>query len=197
MKKVLLAVATALVVVGMAQADFIPREWAGKGAGLTFVGSGNEPMPKLGDDFGSGWAVDIAVAGSDPQVASLVPDAGSNSGWYDGYGYYILPFPFIADENENVVMRLFNNADQSAALKYMDSDAFLLPDLNDDEPPSAAALAVNFTWAASEWKVIPEPATIGLMGVAGLGMFLARRKWGRVIGKNGNNARDSRQQQIR
>ncbi|WP_372808530.1 PEP-CTERM sorting domain-containing protein [Pontiella sp.] len=25
-------------------------------------------------------------------------------------------------------------------------------------------------------EVIPEPATLGLMGVAGLGMFLARRK---------------------
>lgn len=30
--------------------------------------------------------------------------------------------------------------------------------------------------ASSSYEVVPEPATIGLMGIAGLGMFLARRK---------------------
>lgn len=41
-------------------------------------------------------------------------------------------------------------------------------------PTGANGSAINITDGGT--TVIPEPATIGLMGVAGLGMFLARRK---------------------
>ncbi len=35
---------------------------------------------------------------------------------------------------------------------------------------------VDAAGTAGQFEVVPEPATIGLMGIAGLGMFLARRK---------------------
>lgn len=41
---------------------------------------------------------------------------------------------------------------------------------------SDAVLAGVYTINQNGTTVIPEPATIGLMGIAGLGMFLARRK---------------------
>jgi len=49
-------------------------------------------------------------------------------------------------------------------------------------PSSTYAASVGLAYASGtsitvqDSQVIPEPATIGLMGIAGLGMFLARRK---------------------
>lgn len=43
-------------------------------------------------------------------------------------------------------------------------------------PAPALAQQVEITSLVADTTVIPEPATIGLMGIAGLGMFLARRK---------------------
>ena len=52
-----------------------------------------------------------------------------------------------------------------------------LVDLQPDTglPPASTQL-LNGGGIQSNIEVVPEPATLGLMGVAGLGMFLARRK---------------------
>lgn len=51
-------------------------------------------------------------------------------------------------------------------------------DFSGSQPPSPQAVLYGFDGDGADGSitVIPEPATIGLMGIAGLGMFLARRK---------------------
>ena len=49
-------------------------------------------------------------------------------------------------------------------------------DLQPGTDPPAVAQSFNGGAVQTSVEVIPEPATIGLMGIAGLGLFLARRK---------------------
>jgi hypothetical protein len=52
------------------------------------------------------------------------------------------------------------------------SDSIVAADVAADGTGGGAALQLDFNGT----QVVPEPATIGLMGIAGLGMYLARRK---------------------
>lgn len=167
MKKILMAVAV-LAVAGLVQADLLT--WNSQ-----FLYTGVNPAPGTspsGDGVdGYGWQTDIALAGSLVTAPSLIPDAGTaaNYGWYDGSGYYVGGFQFTAEDVQDVVMRIFS--DNGYAL---DSQVLSLPDLPGNPGPGETNVQFDFT--GSTWVAVPEPATIGLMGIAGLGLFLARRK---------------------
>ena len=171
MKKVLLAT-TALMMVVAAQAALIDRDWSALGLYVT----PSFEIPEVSYD-GVGWDIAIGAAGSAP-LDVLVGNAQvvDSYGWYDGFGYSVPGFNFVVQEGQDVVMRLFNDVPAGSQTHYLDSQAFSLPDLDDANPPSGAQLEVAFDFTGSTWQAIPEPATIGLMGIAGLGMFLARRK---------------------
>ena len=86
-------------------------------------------------------------------------------------------FDYAAPDFADVFTVVFDNADISSADNYMvvDTAAF---NTADAAPP---AVAINYNvdspiTTGATWAAIPEPATIGLMGIAGLGMFLARKK---------------------
>ena len=79
----------------------------------------------------------------------------------------------------DVFARIFNTIDASAGSYYYEGTIQQVASLDPgaSPPPLPAAYdlglpAVNVAFGL----VVPEPATIGLMGIAGLGMFLARRK---------------------
>ncbi|VGO21231.1 hypothetical protein SCARR_03303 [Pontiella sulfatireligans] len=72
---------------------------------------------------------------------------------------------------------LFNNADKLLASQYLVVDAATVG----SGAVQAPGTPVGYTLGApvGTWQTvvaIPEPATLGLMGIAGLGMYLARKK---------------------
>ena len=164
MKKVLLGM-TALMLVVAVQADLVNRTWSSQ-----YVYA-NVPLGVPAASDGYGWQTDIALTGTALGAATLAPNAGTsvNLGWYVGNGYYVGGFQFDAVEQESVVMRIFDGT-----VNYLDSQPIVLADI--EGTPGPNDFDVTFDFTGSEWVAIPEPATIGLMGIAGIGMFLARRK---------------------
>ena len=68
---------------------------------------------------------------------------------------------------------VFDNADKALAGNYLVVDAATF-DSGTAQPP-ATAISYNVTDPVGTWQAIPEPATLGLMGMAGLGLFLDRK----------------------
>lgn len=178
MKKVMLAL-TAVALVGVAQADLVSREWTSQNIYA-------QPNLGLADYEGAAWQIDIALAGTVADrttpslVSAAVPGTADTAFWYDGYGLLVGGFNFTADEGQEVVMRIFNAPTQAEATMFLDSVAMVLADVEGAPPPGAFDVTFDHgTYAApaGQWQaVVPEPATFGLMGIAGLGLFLARRK---------------------
>jgi len=175
MKKILMAVAV-LALAGAVQAELLT--WTSlsqpntDGQIAAYAGHG-------GTDYdGYGWSGGVVLSGS---AGTLLPVAaatgvGVNGGWYDGYGYAIAGFGFEANEADTVVFRLYDNADVSLATMFVESQPYALPTIPQRPVPTGAA-DLTFTFGPNaQWQTIPEPATIGLMGIAGMGLFLARRK---------------------
>lgn len=167
MKKVLVAM-TALMLVAAVQADLVNRTWN------SLSQYANVPLgtPSGSGVDGFGWQTDVALAGTPLGAATLVPNAGTaaNYGWYDGGpGYYTGQFSFDAVEGETVVMRIFDGT-----INYLDSQPHVLADI--EGIPGVNDFDLTFDFTGSTWEAIPEPATIGLMGIAGIGMFMARKK---------------------
>lgn len=83
----------------------------------------------------------------------------------------------------NVYARIFDVGAQSGNGFFFETGIFTLndklppaaPDIRDLDNAGAGGFA-GLQPNGDVYQVIPEPATIGLMGIAGLGMFLARRK---------------------
>jgi hypothetical protein len=172
MKKAIAVMCLAMVAVG-SQAGLV--SWSSQLAviddnGLT---SGLPEAATLTGDAaaGAGWEynlvnIDTGSIFSGDALAAIV-----SYGWYDSNGGYLLGgYSFSADEGATVAMQVFNS-DSSWSIT---SSSVLLPTVG--STPAPGSTDVNFDFSASDWQVVPEPATIGLMGVAGLGMFLARKK---------------------
>jgi hypothetical protein len=77
----------------------------------------------------------------------------------------------------NVFARVFQGTG-GAGDWYYQGAIFAASDLDQPggDPPDSYLIDGGVAAIANTGQVIPEPATIGLMGIAGVGMFLARRK---------------------
>mgnify|MGYP000502565478 CR=1 FL=1 len=97
---------------------------------------------------------------------------------FKGDSYYV---EGAGIDGANVFARIYQGSSAVAQSKYWDGAIASTPnvDLNAPQPPTADPY--NFGGnsgvdLASFSTVIPEPATIGLMGIAAAGLFTARRK---------------------
>ena len=153
MKKVLLLI-VALMMALAVQADMMSWNSYYLYANVPF---GN---PSGNGVDGYGWQTDIALSSSSALLDSLAPNAGtsSNLGWYDGsgdstIGYYVGGFSFFAEDNQDVVMRIFNATNKASATHYLDSSVISLPDV---PPlyPDPRSLEVRFDFTNSSWKAI-------------------------------------------
>jgi hypothetical protein len=130
------------------------------------IGGGNDPA--IGAVT---WAAELLRVSDDTvlETTSILGYQGP------GVGYFVqglVTDPIV--EGTTVYMTLYNNIDANSATYFMESAPYDLQDL--DNPWSSPADQVNIDFSGSSWVAVPEPATIGLMGIAGIGMFLARRK---------------------
>ena len=123
----------------------------------------------------------VGATGDDVLIGSWLTDANTQ----DGATEYA-PFNFDVQEaylGETVFARVYDVGAQNGDGFFFQSATFTAHDLTppaapeafqvDNDPnPAFAGLQAN----GDVYAVIPEPATFGLMGVAGLGLFLARKK---------------------
>ena len=173
MKKIVLmalAVATAVAV----QADL--RQY-------TIFGVGGSPAPiVIGNDGVADGAFPSAPADGSNALAEYgwinlttdvetIAPAGGGAGWFGALGGYVVGgFAVTDQETQSIAVRYYNEAKSY----FIDSQPIVLPDLTDPIAPGADELGVDFS--GQNWVAVPEPATIGLMGIAGLGLYLSRRK---------------------
>jgi len=94
-----------------------------------------------------------------------------------------VPGPVSAGAPRYLYSVLFDGVDIASAdnFKVLDKVAYAVPASSGLAGTPVASYVISLqsggTPADTAWTaMIPEPATIGLMGIAGLGMFLARRK---------------------
>jgi len=173
MKKVLVLIAVAAFAM-MAQADLITRDWTLVTLGGSFGGAGSEmpsyqtavlSVPTTSYD-GAGWQVDLINLSTASTTASVT----ANNGWFDGYGYWISGTSFNTLEANSMVLRLWN----STKTYKLDSQVLVLPDLVD--PIAIGSTDVTFNFTSSTWQpVIPEPATVGMLGLGALVAMALRR----------------------
>ena len=178
-KKLLLLVAAAAAV--SVSADMVSFRWTG---GLVSDGIVNaEPVLTFLDGNASGLIMDKVVDGK-IDISELVLFVGTE---YATMPAVVAPFGpakgqwgtaymedlAAIDQNAYAVVGAFEAVvgstfmvSEMALVKNLFPAGQATPDLPQDFDPGAMTSV----------EVVPEPATFGLMGIAGLGMFLARRK---------------------
>ncbi len=191
-KNVVLAMAV-MMAVG-AQADFYINFFSSFGIYDKDGGAGI--IPSIGDTA----TVQLIYAGVDGVANEFAPgqlDIGAlitgddqlvwsgsfqNTGAlfedYAAGNFAIIAEPFLG--NGMIYGRIFNSGSIAVGDNYYIGHVLTAANLNPagDPPPAADNydLGLAADGVAAMGTVIPEPATIGLMGIAGLGMFLARKK---------------------
>jgi hypothetical protein len=192
MKKVLLVV-TAVAMAAVAQADFVVDvscSWGiYKADGVTglMAGGGNMAVEVyyVGDNgvfdttAGAGVMGDVLPGGNGDDILLMSFNAPYNSAYGD-----FAPQPLVDNYlgTGEIFARVWNDADASVGGPWYYQSAILAAgdlDPGASPPPTPDSLDIGGGAAgqtATMGQVIPEPATIGLMGIAGLGMYIARRK---------------------
>jgi len=104
----------------------------------------------------------------------------------DFTGYAFISAESVSIDNEdtnsaNVFARIYKDSTASAGSLYYDGAIVVIPGVTFGSVPPPTATAYDFGGlsgvdAESFATVIPEPATIGLLGIAAAGLFTARRK---------------------
>lgn len=174
MKKITLLVA---VMVGFGVSTF--------GDAWTYNMTGLLTAPELSVQTGegTGWLLSVVDASYTPEAPAALPGLVNDSINLNNSGNLVIG-PWLMDtpveELTTIKYIVYNSTTLPGAAPYwyIESSSFQLPDLTGPLGPGDSDVAQsNFSFSGKSWsQVVPEPATIGLMGVAGLGMFLARRK---------------------
>lgn len=92
---------------------------------------------------------------------------------------YTQNFQSSAQDGGSVVIRVFADSSAAQGSSYYQSDIYVAADTVLGNPPGPPTDEFDFAAVdglVANGTVIPEPATIGLLGIAGAGLFAARRK---------------------
>ena len=159
------------------------------------VASSDEVSPLLGDGqqalvqliYAGGNGIIDGIAGIGGSVTgddvvlfeglTPVATAGDFSFEYGLFGFVV--GPIAGYTGGSVYGRIFQDSSAALGSWYYEGHVQILGDFVQSGPlgPPAESYDLGLGDAVSvNQQVIPEPATIGLMGIAGLGMFLARKK---------------------
>ena len=138
----------------------------------------NLTTPELSSEPGAGKDWLVALVDNTGLELSSTTVAGNHSSLHvliiGGWTTELL------EEGTDVHYRVYNNTEAAGATYMIESPVYTLQDVDNPVPPGAldidqgAGKAFDFTGAT--WVAVPEPATFGMMAVAGLGLFLARKK---------------------
>ena len=194
MKKVIIAglVVSDMAMSAVADATYNVNVFTAGGYETSVgVGDGANPLlPNVGDSalvqlyyVGGNGIIDTTVgvggtSGDDVIIGSFLQtnNGGANE-------QYALVNGIVADPNylgANVFARIFDTADAGAGSWYYTGSVQPVAAYDTTVSPPPLPEGYDITGVGIQplntGQVIPEPATIGLMGIAGLGMFLARRK---------------------
>ena len=155
-------------LLGNGEQAFIQLIYAGANNAIDSTGAGvGGTLLDAGDDVVLWSGLGPVAVGGDFTTefgtfdAGNIPGAGINGGFVYG--------------------RIFQDSGAAASSYfYQGTLSVNMPnvDLGATPPPLSTQydLLPSSAGAIANMQVVPEPATLGLMGVAGLGMFLARRK---------------------
>ena len=121
--------------------------------------------------------------GDDSLIGTVsVTGSADPAGDYTGYAFLTgTTIEGSGINGANVFARLYVDSTASAGSLYYDAQIAAIPNVNLAGSPPPTPTAYDFGGAAgldtaTFSTVIPEPATIGLMGIAAAGLFTARRK---------------------
>lgn len=192
MKKVCVIAAVALLA-GMVQADFFVSFSSSFGtynlagdAGL-IGGVGDTATLELlyvGAngiiDYESG--TDILAGGSGDDELLTTFTVANTGGSYEDYGFFApvvidTVSPITGAASGDIYGRIWWTQDPAVGgAWYYQGNLFSASNLDSGADPAPLPQGYDINGQVGFGQVIPEPATIGLMGIAGLGMYLARRK---------------------
>jgi hypothetical protein len=190
MKKLIIAlVATAAI----AHADISVNLFTGYGftdddnADAVLLNTGETATIQLINAGANGSADAVTAAGGgmfgDDILIDTISITASASGAADFTGYAYIEGETIEEvgtAGANVFARIYQGGTSVGSL-YYDGAIVAIPNVNLAGVPPPTSTSYNFggndgVEAGSFATVIPEPATIGLMGIAAAGLFTARRK---------------------
>lgn len=185
MKKIVLMLSMAAVCFS-ASAALEDRMWVS----LTTVAPLMGVPAEDGSGYGAGWYVEAFNVTQNGGLAFTMGDVnsiystimlGDPSGVSPvlgeyGTGGYILDNAIfgIAKDLDQVQLVMYDNADKSLASMYLSSVVLALPDAPEVAGPTD--INVNFDFTGQTWQAIPEPATVLLFGIGGMGAWLLRRR---------------------
>ena len=180
--KSIIAMFVAFAVATVASADIAINLVNNAGYSATDDGSGQYVVQLVQNDLGTAATVDESnlLNAGDTLLATYTSAAGfAGTFGSQGVGTYATP------GSGNVIIRIFDlgaaNGDVGSAWEIGNASAGFIEydSLNPGTIYSTDGLVSSpFTLGTSGTavNVIPEPATIGLLGIAGAGLYAARRK---------------------
>lgn len=193
MKKLGIITVVAAMAVA-AQADFYVNVFStygiydSAGVGGIIPGVGDQAIIKIYTTAGApadGGSLDLSLEAAGESMLAPEGIFVNTGGLYEDYAGGLLleagQAPYA--NGGNLFARIFTDKNGNGVVEAGDNfytgHVQVMTDLVVGSPPPTPEsynLGEGLLGQAAAGVVIPEPATIGLMGLAGLGMFLARRK---------------------
>jgi hypothetical protein len=186
-----IVIVTMLALATIASADIFVSLTSSFGISDGGDASGNTPLLAAGeqarvqliyDANGDGVgqaAIGAVLSGDDVEVANFLTPAAVAGDFYREFGVWDqVNLTQLGAAGGTVYARIFQDSSVGAGSFYYE-DSFVASDLNTatTPPPTPELFDVGGGGVAlASSTVIPEPATIGLLGIAGAGLFAARRK---------------------
>lgn len=188
MKKVIFAVGVAAIICASAGAGVFNIDFKST-YGVDGDAAGNPLLPNIGDSA----KIQLIFAGADNVISGSAQAGGGLVGddvlleewtftnvggtFSEQYANFTYGHNSTFQGNGYVYGRVFADANAAAGTLYADWNVQQMSDVTAVPLPTPEAYDFGGGAAINPTQtVVPEPGTIGLMGIAGLGIFMSRRK---------------------